>query len=111
MANNKQLDKQAKKEKEEAFMLLLLSNKVYRCNLINKLRLDRAFAVGFCNQLTKRTFRNTILRNFFFNIYDYIESSLYSILYEAKHHKDKIRYKFAECSVDYLADLFWNFRL
>lgn len=108
MAKLEPLDKRLK---EESFMLLILSNKERRDNLIKRIASDRAFAIGFCSQLIKKGFLDNTLRNFFYNIYDYIESLLYPIIYEYKHQNDKIQYKFAECSSTYLADLFWKFRL
>ena len=108
MAKLEPLDK---KLKEESLMLLILSNKEKRVNLINKLKSDRAFLLGFNAQLIKRGFRNLVLRNFFFNIIDYIESLACPISYQVKHQNDKIKYVFADCKSDYLADLFWKFRL
>ena len=96
---------------EENLIYKILLDKRRRVNLINKLRLDKAFCIGFRCELIKKGFLDNTIRNFFYNINDYIESLLYSVLYEEKHKNDKIKYVFADCKSDYLADLFWKFRL
>lgn len=105
------LDTLKKQLDEEKLIYKILLDKRRRVNLINKLRLDRAFCIGFRCELIKKGFLDKTIRNFFYNINDYIESLLYPAFYESKHENDKIRYVFADCKSDYLADLFWLFRL
>lgn len=99
---------------EEQKMLSILNDIDNRRRFISRLKNDLEYARGFKFELNKRGFFNVRLSNFFYNINNYIESLVYTCLWEVKQQDlikiGKKAYDFRDAKPKKLADLFWNYR-
>lgn len=99
---------------EEQKMLSILNDIDNRRRFISRLKNDLEYAEGFKFELNKRGFFSVRLSNFFYNINNYIESLVYTCLWEVKQQDlikiGKKAYDFRDVKPKKLADLFWNYK-
>lgn len=98
---------------EEQQMLSILNNIDNRRRFISRLKHDLEYAKGFKFELNKRGFFNVRLSNFFYNINNYIESLVYTCLWEVKQQDlikcGKKAYDFRQADTRKLAKIFWEY--
>ena len=107
-------EKLLKQIDEEQIIYKLLLDEKKRTNLITRIKCDLDYAKGFKFELNKRGFFSVRLSNFFYNINNYIESLVYTSLWQVKQQDlikiGKKAYDFRDAKPKKLADLFWNYK-
>lgn len=100
---------------EEQEIVRILINTDNRRRLITRIKNDLEYAKGFKLELNKKGFLSVKLANFFYNINNYIESLVFTSLWEVNQREllknGKNAYDFRKVEPKKLAEIFWNYTL